>query len=193
MSEKILKPCNVTLEAYGGFKIKPLGQITVNIKDNKMSNELTMVVADVSSDPIIGLDSSLKLGFVKIDNVKSLDNEKEIFLNDNNEIFEGLGKFNEKCHINLKSKYTAVSKPARRIPLSMLDRLKSKLFELEAKGIIAKVTNPGEFVSNLVIIEKSNKSLRLCIDPQYLNKAIKRKFYTIPTIEEISCKLNGKS
>lgn len=36
------------------------------------------------------------------------------------------------------------------------------------------------------MVEKPNWSLRLCIDPIYLNKAIIKEMYTIPTLEELA-------
>ena len=38
--------------------------------------------------------------------------------------------------------------------------------DLEKQDIIAKVEEPVAWVSNLVIVEKANKTLRLCLDPQ---------------------------
>ena len=43
-----------------------------------------------------------------------------------------------------------------------------------------------------MIVEKKNGTLRLCLDPRDLNKAIKREHYKIPTAQEISSKLAGK-
>ena len=48
-----------------------------------------------------------------------------------------------------------------------------------------KACNPTDWLSNMLIKEKPNGKLRICIDPrQTINKAIKRPKYTIPTIEE---------
>ncbi|UYV73986.1 K02A2.6-like [Cordylochernes scorpioides] len=55
---------------------------------------------------------------------------------------------------------------------------------MEKKNIIAKVDYPTDWISNLVLV-KSTKKLRICIDPQELNVALKRAEYPIPTIEEI--------
>lgn len=43
-----------------------------------------------------------------------------------------------------------------------------------------------------MIIEKPNKTLRLCLDQQELNKSIEREFFEIPSFEEITRKLSGK-
>ena len=43
--------------------------------------------------------------------------------------------------------------------------------------IIEPITKPTDWVSNIVIIEKKNKSLRICLDPKDLNAGIKRQHY----------------
>ena len=40
-------------------------------------------------------------------------------------------------------------------------------------------------MSSLVVTEKPNGKLRVCIDPQHLNKALKRSHYPLPVIEDI--------
>jgi len=42
------------------------------------------------------------------------------------------------------------------------------------------------------VVEKKDGSLRLCLDPKDLNKAIKREHYKIPTMEEIVAEFAGK-
>lgn len=48
-----------------------------------------------------------------------------------------------------------------------------------------------EWVNSIVCAEKSNGKLRICLDPRDLNKAIKREYYQLPTIEEITTRLAG--
>lgn len=71
--------------------------------------------------------------------------------------------------------------------------MQAALNELEKQGIICKVDNPKSFVSNLVVVEKPNGSIRLCIDPTNLNQATKRAPHLIPSMQDISYKLNNKS
>ena len=47
------------------------------------------------------------------------------------------------------------------------------------------------WVNSLVCIAKSTGKLRLCLDPNNLNCAIKRPHYFTPTLEDILPKLNG--
>ena len=48
---------------------------------------------------------------------------------------------------------------------------------------------PTDWVNSLVIVEKANGQMRLCIDPKDLNKVVKREHFQIPTKEEILGKL----
>lgn len=54
------------------------------------------------------------------------------------------------------------------------------------------MSNPTGWVTNLVIIEKPNKLVRVCLDPINLNKVIIRDYSLIPTLEEIIPKLKGQ-
>ena len=51
-------------------------------------------------------------------------------------------------------------------------------------GIILPVAEPTEWVNSLVIVEKPNSKLSLCLDPRNLNQAIKRQHNKVPTAEE---------
>ncbi|GBM00269.1 Transposon Ty3-I Gag-Pol polyprotein [Araneus ventricosus] len=70
--------------------------------------------------------------------------------------------------------------------------LRKNLKKLENEGIIAKVDNPQGWVSNLVVVEKTDGSIRLCLDSKDLNKVIKRDYVLIPKIEELVPKLTNK-
>ncbi len=51
--------------------------------------------------------------------------------------------------------------------------------------MITAVQKPTQWVSQLVVAEKKNGSLKICIDPRPLNKALKREHYQLPVIEDI--------
>ncbi|BES98482.1 Hypothetical protein NTJ_11291 [Nesidiocoris tenuis] len=54
------------------------------------------------------------------------------------------------------------------------------------------VDEPTEWVSNLVIAEIPNGSLRVCLDPKFLNEAIEGERTYIPTRDDIKTALQGK-
>ena len=64
-------------------------------------------------------------------------------------------------------------------------RINEELERLTNEGIIKPVTQPTDWLSNILVKEKPNGKLQICIDPsQTINRAIPRPKYTITTIEE---------
>jgi len=183
----------VILQVYGGFKIKPLGVVNLQCcYENKESNERFIVVQ--CGKPLLSLETCIKLEIIKkpveISAIKHSSSEK--FIKNNIEIFEGLGTFKNELKLEVKPGTEPVVKPPRRVPNSIKDRLKIKLDNLERLQVIQRVEGPVEWAHNIVIIEKPDKTLRLCLDPKDLNNVLKKEPYEIPTFEEIATKFNNK-
>ena len=81
----------------------------------------------------------------------------------------------------------------RKVPLSIQSNLRDTLDQLVKDDIIQRTETPTEWVNNLVVVEKKNGSLRLCLDPKDLNLAVKREHYKIPTSDDISSRLMEKN
>ena len=62
---------------------------------------------------------------------------------------------------------------------------------MEKLWAISKVTEPTDWVSSLVVVEKSDGSIRICLDRKDLNQAIKRSHLQLPTAEDINSKMTG--
>ena len=101
------------------------------------------------------------------------------------DVFQGLGELGEPLHLEEDEMITPVQIPPRRIPEALKVPLKDHLAELEQQGVIEKVTQATDWVSAIVVNKKSDGKTRLCLDPQPLNRALKRCHYPIPTIEEV--------
>ena len=102
-------------------------------------------------------------------------------------VFEpGRGKpLRNPLHIEMDSSVTPVHTPRHRIPVSKLDKVNEELSRLCDNEAIKPVTQPTEWLWNMMIKEKPDGKFRICIDPsQTINKAICRSVYTIPTIED---------
>jgi len=59
--------------------------------------------------------------------------------------------------------------------------------------VIEKYIKPNEWQSPIIVIEKPDKSFRICLDPREINKSIIREMYQIPTLEQIKTNLSNKS
>ena len=88
-------------------------------------------------------------------------------------------------HIELDPNVRQVHAQVRRVPVAKLGRVNEELERLSSEGIIKPVTQPTDWLSNILVKEKPNGKLRICIDPsQTINRAIRRPRYTIPVIGE---------
>jgi len=56
--------------------------------------------------------------------------------------------------------------------------------------VICKVTQPTEWVSSLMFKREPNK-LRISLDLKYLNEAIMREHYPLPTLEDVTADLKN--
>lgn len=189
---------NIILEAFGGYKIKPLGKIVLKIViNNKKVIETEFILIKEQVRPILGLSSLIELQLLNNKNEKNINsvnvNCKDSIINQYSDIFQGIGQFKTPLELHTQPEAQPIVKPPRRVPHALMERLANKLRSLEEYQIIEKVDHPQSFVSNLVIIEKSDGNLRICLDPQDLNKVLIREYHLIPTLEEIVAKLSNKS
>ena len=94
--------------------------------------------------------------------------------------FEGLGCLSTEYKIQLDKDAKPVVHPPRKIPFAMKNKVKDELSRLERIRVIENVSEPTEWVNSLVVVEKPNKKVRLCLDPRDLNKRILRGHYPEP-------------
>ena len=104
----------------------------------------------MNSVSILGLTACIKMNLLKrIDSI--VCNNKEEFVKRNYSVFNGLGCFVKNYNFELKKGSLGSVRPARRVPQSLMARLKNELKNMEDRNIIEKVNGASEWVSNLVI------------------------------------------
>ena len=83
--------------------------------------------------------------------------------------------------------------PPRKTPIALKYAIRSSLDSIVEADVIRKVheNEPTEWVSSLAYAKKINGSLRICLDPKFLNQALKRPHHNIPTLEELNHKFTG--
>ena len=111
---------------------------------------------------------------------------KDYILKEYNDVFKGVGTLpGGPYHIRLKEEYKPVQHPPRSVPIAMQSAYKSELERLTREGIIIEVKEHTEWINSTVPVMKPNGSLRLCLDPKDLNKAIERNQWYSRTIDDI--------
>ena len=105
------------------------------------------------------------------------------------DVFGEIGYLQGEHHISIDPKVKPVIHPPRKIPISMLEKLKAELERIQQLDVLDKIDEPTDWVSSLVM---SSPRFR-CLVSGDLNKAIKREHHLMPTVDEIQSKLGGSS
>ena len=88
-------------------------------------------------------------------------------------------------HIRLKEYYRPVQHPPRSVPVAMQSACRAEFNRLVKEGIITDVKEHTEWINLIVPVLKSNGSLRLCLNPKDLNKAIEGNQWYSRMIDDI--------
>ena len=200
-----------SLVAYGGSKIKVIGRVSMCVWRNERSHLLDCRLVDSEEiRPILGIKSCLAMNIIQYkDNdllnkpetggslVYAIEDQpppvtkEELMLKFPDVFGEGLGQLDGQYTIRLDETVPPVQHAPRRIAVALRPQLKDTLDALEAQGVIAQVTTPTKWISSNVAVPKKNGKLRICLDPKYLNRAIQREKYQLPTVEDIATRLHG--
>ena len=176
--------------------METIGKCRVNLVNPKVDEECETEFVVVNNDctPLLGSKTVQKMKLIKVryENISLVQEKTEAMgltmqqiAADFHDVFTGEGKFEKKLHLELDTTIEPVKQPVRRIPVAMKPKLKQELTRLEELGVIKAVDTPTDWVSSLVLVKKPNGKLRVCIDPQPLNKALKRSHYPLPVIDDL--------
>ena len=120
------------------------------------------------------------------DKVHRLPITKDYILKEFSDIFKGVGTLpGGPYHIRLKDDYKPVQHPPRSVPIAMQPAYKAELERLTKEGIITEVHEHTEWINSIVPVMKPDGSLRLCLNPKALNKAIERNQWYSRMIDDI--------
>ena len=196
----ILKPTpEVKLVSYSGDRIRCHGKITIPCKYRDSAWEPIMFyIVHVPGPAIPGLRNNQSLGIVTLNvdevtpktlvkhegcpRLDDLSDAKRAFPDQ----FDRMGDFECEEDLEVKEDARGSIDALHKTPIHIKDTLKASLDQMEADGVIRKVTEYTEWCSSLAYSKKKDGSLRICIDPQKLNDSLKRCPHKIPTVEELN-------
>lgn len=197
-----LKTNKVTLRFYNGGTRKTMGQADITCIHLGKAYSLVFQIIAGHDRPLISAESCLDMKLIEVkaqlevntvstgpnneckSASKAIPTSKEEILHAYKDVFTGLGCLEGAYHIEIDKTVTPVKHHPRRVPIALREEVREKIDQMEAAGMISRVTDPSDWISSMVIV-KTPKKLRICLDPMDLNKAIKRSHYLLPTIEEI--------
>ncbi|XP_017469225.1 PREDICTED: uncharacterized protein K02A2.6-like [Rhagoletis zephyria] len=171
------------LTSFSNHKIPVLGEVVIDtlIKKQEVPIKYLVVKADVSA--VLGKSTCEKLKLVKRIETLTIDED----------LFEGIGCLKQYIYdIDLIENPKLSICPARKIPHTIRQQVKEELDSMVAQKIIKPITKPTPAVSPMVVVRKNNK-IRLCLDPSVINKNLKRRYYPLNTLEEITARIHGSN
>ena len=207
------------ITAYGKHTVTHYGTCKLHVTHRNESVVNTFHVVKSNGPTIIGLTTCRALKLVTLNYAMNIgptaerdtdttavvptyttrpkgdETAKAHILNEYADVFDGIGCFEGECHITLYiySTVPPVVHYPRRVPVVLREPLKEELDILIQQGIIAKVDHPADWVNSCVCVTKPNGKLRLRLDPNDLNKAIKRPHHYTPMFDDVLPKLSGHS
>lgn len=191
-----IRATNILIKPYGtSVPVKPCGIATVELKYKDRKRQADFIIVANRDPTLLGLDSCLQLELVSIDACEpatTTHRTTQQLIAEFDDVFRGIGCMPGEHNITIDPSVPPVIHASRRVPLKLQPKLRKLLDDLERQEIIIKRTEPTDWVNSLLLVEKKNGSLRACLDPQQLNKAIKREHFYIPTFDDIVGKLHGK-
>ena len=154
-----LHPAKVKLNAYNGTDIPVVSKCIVTLKNGYQEYKVLLIVAEMDSVPLLGLNTCKKLNLVN--RVMTVDCEYSSLINEYSDCFGEIGSLSKVHHLTIDGNFSPVIQAPRKVPFALREKLKDELDRMMRLGIIDKVDGPTDWVSNLVIVEKPNGKLRV--------------------------------
>ena len=200
---KKLKPCKMSLVMYNGSTSAVKGKCRLAVTNLKTMKEYQVEFLVVPQDytSLLGVSAVQDLDLINVNyanimNMQESDTtsdkrttHNEALVREYQDVFTGTGRFQEKLKLEVNPGAKPHQAATRSVPVALENTLKQELDRLTSEGIIAPVVVPTDWVSALVVVKKSDGSLRICLDPKPLNKQLKRSKYPIPTVDDLTCRL----
>ena len=199
-----LKPSQSLLQAYNGTQIPCLGKTELKCRyETSEWLKTPFFVVDVPGPAVLGLPCCEALHLITLHcsientgatahtrNEKQINNIQEL-VNLYPDQFDKIGEFKNTYKLVTDPNVPAHVNPPRKTPIALKDQIKNELDKMEKQNVIKKVLEPTEWVSSLVYVTKKDGSIRVCLDPRYLNRALIRPTHKIPTQEELNHEFSG--
>ena len=167
----IMKPPTRTLSDPSKQELQLCGQFTCSMRFDKESTQQEVYVVKGLDLAFVGLPATEALNLVA--KICTINTDKETIVLRFPKLFSGLGCLTEEYEIQL-SKYAvphALTTP-RRVPLPLMEPVKSELQRMERESIITKVEGPTNWCAGMVVVPKPNKKVCICVDLTHLNKSV---------------------
>lgn len=192
-SEDILSNAGTILREVSRNVLPVVGYFIAELSHHNSEKKCKgkIYVLNVNCNNLLSRDLCNELNLIKRVNEISNNSNCNDLVSKYKTVFQGIGRLPGVHKLTVDESVPPVVRSSRKIPIKLRPRLREELDRLHELGIIEPVDEPTDWVSSIVLVEKPDGKLRLCIDPQNLNKAIKRSHFQLPTLDEVTANLSG--
>lgn len=193
-----LLPSNTKLVLYSGQSMQTMGIFRTEFVVRGVTHELNFEIVRSKQRPLLSGSTSERLGLMhftiphellKVEHSSTKPLTKQQLVNTYDDVFNGpIDSLPGEVHFQLDGNVAPVQACPRNVPVALRDAVKAQLDKHEKDGHLAPVSEPTEWISNMVIVRQPEK-LRICIDPKSLNQALRRSHYIMPTLDDVLHKL----
>ena len=140
-------------------------------------------VVDHPTDNLMSRSLAVKMSLItRIDSIKDAYNGS------------GRVKLRNPIDIKLRADIEPYSiKTPRRIAIPLMPKVETELKRMEYRDIIVKVEEPTDWCSPIVLVPESSGDVRICVDLECLNAAVRRERYILPTADDLFHQLRGST
>ena len=184
----VVEKSSQTLKMHSKSTMSAVGKEKISLvnPNNMESYLIDFTIVDGNFAPLRGLETAqmMKLLVVQTQNILSIredtsscDAQKPKFTRDTvmseySDVFgEELGYMEGKVHLETDPNVAPTVMPPHHVPV---EKLKNELDRLTQMKVISPIQEPTDWVSSMIADKKPDGNIRLCIDPHYLNLALKR-------------------
>ena len=96
-------------------------------------------------------------------------------------------------HFDIDPSITPTRNAYYNVPAAYREPAQKRLDEMQAQDIIEDVTEAPRWISGMSLVPKGKNDFRLVVNMKGPNRAIKKPFYHLPTIDDMRVKLTGAS
>ena len=177
-----LNPAKSQLYMWNKAKQKCLGEVQLKVTNPKNIMEYKVNFSVVKNDLqcILDAETCRKMELITV--------HEEKFQVAKVESRNSIGDLGESM-LTVDPKVSAKVLPCRKIPIAIEKEVHDAINELVEREILIPVDEPTKWVSQMAAARKANGKIRICIDPQPLNKALLREHYKLPTFDDVRPKL----
>ena len=188
MGKPRLTESTQAITMYDDCKVIPHGWCTMTVTDNRnCKHTLNLLDMETKQHSLLSPKACVDLNLITVNDLVHMvaDEPLENILAEYDSVFKGIGCLPGEYDLAIDESITPVQVRPRKIDLSTKEEVKTKLDTLTKQYITEHVESPTPWISHLQPVRKSNGTVRLCLDPQNLNQALKRNHYHMPDIDDV--------